>query len=43
MILTVKYLHDNILAVKRAINAGVPVLLYNLWPTLDLLSTDNGY
>lgn len=39
----IKYLHDNILAVKRAINAGVPVLSYNLWSALDLLSTSNGY
>ena len=39
----IKYLHDHILAMAKAMHYGVEVLSYNPWSFEDLLSTSNGY
>lgn len=39
----IKYMSAHIEAIKRAIDAGVPVLAYSPWSAMDLLSTSNGY
>lgn len=39
----IDYLGKNIKAIKKAIDYGVPVISYNVWSALDLLSTSNGY
>lgn len=38
----ISYIKEHIKAIKRAIDKGVPVLAYNPWSVMDLLSTSNG-
>lgn len=39
----IDYMSDHIAAIGRAIGRGVPVISYNPWSYIDLLSTSNGY
>lgn len=39
----IAYLEDHLHAIKEAISEGIPVIGYNLWSFMDLLSGSQGY